>query len=53
MSGIEVGVIAVILMLAAIYFGVHISIALLAVSFVSLWLLKNPQLAARMVGRRQ
>lgn len=50
MSGIEVGLLAIVLMLAAIYFGMHIGVALIAVSFVSVMLLKSAALANRMVG---
>ncbi len=50
MSGVEVGLLAVVLMLAAIYFGMHIGIALMLTSFLSVWLLKSPALAARMVA---
>lgn len=50
MSGTEVGLLAIVLMLAAIYFGMHIGVALLAVSFISVTLLKSPALATRMVG---
>jgi tripartite ATP-independent transporter DctM subunit len=50
MTGVEVGLLAVVLMLAAIYFGMHIGIALMLTSFLSVWLLKSPALAARMVA---
>lgn len=50
MSGMEVGLLAVLLMLAAIFFGMHIGVALMLVSFVGVWLLKSPDLAARMVA---
>ena len=50
MSGIEIGLLAIALMLAAIYFGLHIAVALIAVSFVSVTLLKSSALATRMVG---
>ncbi|MFQ3787856.1 TRAP transporter large permease [Halomonas sp. A29] len=50
MSGIEVGIVAVLLMLALIYFGMHISIALMLVSFVAISTLRNPELATRMVA---
>lgn len=50
MSGVEVGLLAVVLMLAAIYFGMHIGIALMLTSFLSVWILKSPALAARMVA---
>jgi tripartite ATP-independent transporter DctM subunit len=50
MSGVEVGLLAIVLMLAAIYFGMHIGVALILVSFVSVWILKNPTLATRMAG---
>jgi C4-dicarboxylate transporter DctM subunit len=50
MSGVEVGAIAIGLMLIAVYFGMHIGIALMAVSFVGIWLVKSPELAARMLA---
>ena len=50
MGGIEIGLLAVVLMLAAIYFGMHIGIALMSTSFLAVWLLKSPELAARMVA---
>lgn len=50
MSGVEIGLLAVLLMLAAIYFGMHIGIALMLTSFLCVWLLKSPALAARMVA---
>ena len=50
MSGVEVGLLAVVLMLAAIYFGMHIGIALILTSFIAVWILKSPALAARMVA---
>jgi tripartite ATP-independent transporter DctM subunit len=49
-TGVEIGLLAVVLMLAAIYFGMHIGIALMLTSFLSVWLLKSPALAARMVA---
>ena len=53
MTGIEVGMAAIVLMLLAVYFGMHIGIALMAVSFVGIWVLKSPVLAARMVAEAQ
>lgn len=50
MTGIEVGLLAIVLMLAAIYFGMHIGVALFAVSFISVMLLKSSAIATRMVG---
>lgn len=50
MSGIEIGMMAVVLMLALIYFGMHISIALMLVSFGAISALRNPELATRMVA---
>jgi TRAP-type mannitol/chloroaromatic compound transport system permease small subunit len=50
MTGVEVGLLAVVLMLVAIYFGMHIGVALILTSFLSVWLLKSPALAARMVA---
>ena len=41
---------AIVLMLLAVYFGMHIGIALIAVSFVGIGLLRSPELAARMIG---
>ncbi|KAA0012614.1 TRAP transporter large permease [Billgrantia pellis] len=50
MSGIEIGIAAVVLMLALIYFGMHISIALMLVSFLAISTLRNSELATRMVA---
>jgi C4-dicarboxylate transporter DctM subunit len=50
MTGVEIGAIAIALMLLAVYFGMHIGIALMAVSFVGIWLVKSPELAARMLA---
>lgn len=50
MTGVEVGLLAVVLMLAAIYFGMHIGVALILVSFVSVWIMKTPALASRMAA---
>ena len=50
MSGIEIGIGAIVLMLAAVYFGMHIGIALMLVSFLGIWMLKSPELAARMIS---
>jgi len=49
-SGVEVGLLAVVLMLAAIYFGMHIGVALILTSFIAVWILKSPALAGRMVA---
>jgi C4-dicarboxylate transporter DctM subunit len=50
MSDVSVGLLAIALMLAAIYFGMHIGVALIVTSFVSVWILKTPEIAARFVG---
>jgi C4-dicarboxylate transporter DctM subunit len=47
MSDLSVGVLAIALMLAAIYFGMHIGVALIVTSFISVWLIKSPGIAAR------
>lgn len=50
MSGEEIGLLAILLMLIGIYFGMHIGVALILVSFVSAALLKNPMVAANMAA---
>lgn len=50
MSGVEVGLLAIVLMLGAIYLGMHIGVALILVSFISVWILKTPTLASRMAA---
>jgi tripartite ATP-independent transporter DctM subunit len=50
MTGVEIGAIAIVLMLLAVYFGMHIGMALMAVSFVGIWMVKSPELAARMLS---
>jgi C4-dicarboxylate transporter, DctM subunit len=49
-SGGAVGLLAVGLMLVAIYLGMHIAVALILVSVISVSLLSNPELAARMAA---
>jgi tripartite ATP-independent transporter DctM subunit len=46
----HIGVAAIGLMLAGIYFGMHIGVALIVTSFVSVWLVKSPEVAARFVA---
>lgn len=50
MSGVEIGLASVIGVLATIYFGMHIGIGLMLASFVSVAVLKSPDIAARMVA---
>ena len=50
MSGLEIGVMAVVLLLAAVYFGMHIGIALVLTSFLSVVVLKNAAIAGRMTA---
>lgn len=50
MSGGEIGIISVIALLVVIYFGMHIGIGLMLTSFVGVWMLKSPEIAARMVA---
>ncbi|BBI54145.1 hypothetical protein HORIV_65660 [Vreelandella olivaria] len=50
MTGLEIGTIAVVLMLVLIYLGMHISIALMLVSLISIATLRNSELATRMVA---
>lgn len=50
MSGLEIGLLAVAVMLVLIYIGMHISIALMAVSFAAIALLRDTGLATRMVA---
>lgn len=50
MSDLQIGLVAIGLMLAAIYYGVHIGVALIVSSFVSVWLMKDGAIAARFVS---
>ena len=50
MSDLFVGVSTILMMLALIYFGMHIGVALIATSFVGVWLVKSPEVAARFVA---
>lgn len=50
MSDLQIGMVAIGLMLAGIYFGMHIGVALIVSSFVSVWLVKSPDVAARFVA---
>ncbi|MDP3702025.1 MAG: TRAP transporter large permease [Hylemonella sp.] len=50
MSDLQVGSLSILLMLAAIYFGMHIGVGLIVTSFISVWLIKSPEVAARFVA---
>jgi C4-dicarboxylate transporter, DctM subunit len=50
MSGVEIGIAAVVLLLLAVYFGMHIGVALALTSFLSVLLLKDANIAARMTA---
>ena len=50
MTELHIGIAAIVCMLAGIYFGMHIGIALIATSFVSVWFIKSPEVAARFVA---
>ncbi len=50
MSDLQVGLLAIVLMLAGIYFGMHIGVALIVTSFASVALIKSPDVAARFVA---
>jgi C4-dicarboxylate transporter DctM subunit len=50
MSDLQIGLLAIVLMLAGIYFGMHIGVALIVTSFVSVALIKSPDVAARFVA---
>ena len=50
MSDLQIGVLAIGLMLAGIYFGMHVGIALIATSFVGVTLMKGPDIASRFVA---
>ena len=49
-SGEEIGILAILLMLASIFIGMHIGVALIFVSFVCVAILKDPAIASRMVA---
>ncbi|MDP1687081.1 TRAP transporter large permease subunit, partial [Hydrogenophaga sp.] len=50
MSDLGIGIAALVLMLAAIYFGMHIGVALISTAFVGVGLLKSPEIGARFVA---
>lgn len=50
MSDVQVGLLSIVLILAAIYFGMHIGVALIVTSFVCVALIKSPEIAARFVA---
>jgi C4-dicarboxylate transporter, DctM subunit len=47
MTDLQIGMVALGLMLAFIYFGMHIGVALIVTSFVGVALIKGPQIGAR------
>ncbi|SHH12984.1 TRAP transporter large permease [Pollutimonas bauzanensis] len=50
MTGIEVGLLAIVLLLVAIYIGMHIGIALILTALVGVGLLRDPWVAMRMAS---
>ena len=50
MSELSIGLFSIGLMLAGIYFGMHIGIALIVTSFVGVWMIKSAPIAARFVA---
>jgi len=50
MTDIQIGLLSITLMLAGIYFGMHIGVALIVTSFVCTALIKSPEIAARFVA---
>ena len=50
MTDLQIGLLSITLMLAGIYFGMHIGVALIVASFVSVALIKSPEVAARFVA---
>ena len=50
MSDLVLGFMAIFAMLCFIILGMHIGIALIVTSFVAVWLMKSPEIAARFVG---
>ncbi|WP_372658417.1 TRAP transporter large permease [Hydrogenophaga sp.] len=50
MSDFQIGMVAIGLMLGGIYFGMHIGVALIVTSFVSVWMVKSPEVAASFVA---
>lgn len=50
MDGGDIGALSVVVLLVLIYLGMHISVALLLVSFVCVSLLKSPEVSVRMIG---
>lgn len=51
MTGVEIGLLSLVAILLLIYSGLHVGIALAAVSFVGIWILRdNPEQAARILS---
>jgi C4-dicarboxylate transporter, DctM subunit len=50
MTDLVLGFMAIFAMLCFIILGMHIGIALIVTSFVAVWLMKSPEIAARFVG---
>ncbi|MCE2782856.1 TRAP transporter large permease [Limnohabitans sp.] len=50
MTDLVLGFMAIFAMLGFIILGMHIGIALIVTSFVAVWLMKSPEIAARFVG---
>lgn len=50
MSGIEISMLAIVLMLALIYLGMHVGVALILISFGCVWLMRDIDIANRMIA---
>jgi len=50
MSDLLLGCMAIVAMLGFILLGMHIGVALIVTSFVAVWLMRTPEIAARFVG---
>jgi len=50
MDGGDIGTLSVVVLLILIYLGMHISVALMLVSFVCVAFLKSPEISVRMIG---
>lgn len=50
MSGVEIGILSIVLVLIAIYCGMQIGVSLILVSFVSVAMLRSPEVASRLTA---
>jgi len=51
-SGVEIGLVSVLIMLVLVYAGMHVAVALTLLSYIGVWLIRdNPVVAGKLLGK--